>query len=178
MQPTEPVSMKTAQTDDYDQPATPQHTRQELERQKNLNMYRIPLFHDVRDRCEHFCTQSSVPCPLMKEMHAVYAREIGKDAKFSRNREGDQYETRTIREELQRLARLGEDRWSIFAGLERRCKDLCLDSPRPCPIWQELQRIHEREMDAQEAEGGDSGLLRTRLKLDRWFADQEQNRGS
>ena len=66
----------------------------------------------------------------------------------------------------------------MFGGLERRCKDLCSDSPRPCSIWQEVQRIHEREMDAQEAEGGESGSLRTRLRLDRWYAEEQENQRS
>ena len=178
MQPTVPWSMETAQTsvpDEYDQPATPQHTRQELERQECLNKYRFHLFHDVQDRCEHFCTRSSVPCPLIQEVHAIYAREIGKDTKSLMNSKSGQNETRTTREELQRLAQLGEERWSIFHGLKRRCEDLCSDSPRPCSIWQEVQRIHKREMDAQEAEGGKSGLLRSMLELDRRFADERED---
>ena len=177
-QPTEPVSMETAQTsvaDEYDQPATPQHTRQEVERQDCLNHYRYHLFYDVQDRCEHFCTQSSVPCPLMQEMHAIYAKEISTDTKSLMDSNNGQNESRTTREELRRLARLGEERGSIFDGLKRRCKDLCSDSPRPCSIWQEVQRIHEREMDAQEAEGGKSGSLLIRLARDRWLAKEREN---
>ena len=165
-----PVPMATVQTsvlDDYDQPATPEHTRQELERQEYLNKYRAFLFMDVRDRCEHFCKKSSVPCPLIQEMHAIHAKEIGTDRKILMNSTSGQNERRTTREELQRLARLSEERWSIFGDLERRCENLCSDSPRPCSIWQELQRTHEREMDAQDAEGGESGWLRLSLKLDR-----------
>ena len=172
MQPT------TSVPDEYDQSATPEHTRQELKRQKVLNRYRFDLFCDVEDRCKHFCTQGLVPCPLMQEMHAIYAREIGTDTRSLTGNKSGQSETRTTREELKRLARLGEERCSMFEGLERRCKDLCSDSPRPCSIWQEVQRIHEREMDAQEAEGGESGSLRTRLKLDRWYAEEQENQRS
>ncbi len=181
MQPTEPVSIRTAQTsvpDEYDQPATPQHTRQELERQERLNECRYPLFRDVRERCEHSCTQGSVPCPLIQEVHAIYAREIGTKPKFLMTSESGQNGTRTTREELQRLARLGEERSSIFYPLMTRCKDLCLDSPRPCRIWQEVQRIHEREMDAQERECWESNWLRMGLILKKRLAEERQDQQS
>ena len=168
-----PVSMEMVQTsvlDDYDQPATPEHTRQELERQERLNQYRTFLFMDVRERCEYYCRRSLIPCALIQEMHAIHAKEIGTDTKSLMNGTSGQNERRTTREELQRLARLGGERWSIFFELKRRCEDLCSDSPIPCTIWQKLQRIHEREMDAQVAEGGEKGALRTRLELDRWYA--------
>ena len=167
--------MKTAQTsvpDDYDRPATPQHTREELNRQKMLNRYRFSLFHDVQHRCEHYCTENSIQCPLMQEMHAIYAREFGTSTKTLMNSESGQNQTRTTREELQRLARLGKERFSMFDDLERRCKALCSDNPRSCPIWQEVHRIHEREMDAQEREGGESGLLRRQLRLDTRYPEE------
>ena len=181
MQSTEPVSIKTAQTsvaDEYDQPSTPQHTQQELERQKRLNEYRWPLFRDVQERCKHICTQSSVPCPLIQEVHAIYVREIGTNIVPLMNSESGQNETRTTREELQRLARLNKERHSMFRDLERRCEDLCSDSPKPCSIWQEVHRIHEREMDTQENEGGESGWLRGNLQLDRQLAEERQNQRS
>ncbi len=159
--------MKTVQTsvpDEYDQPATTQLIRQELERQKVLNKYRWHLFCDVQDRCKHFCTQSSVPCPLIQEMHAIHSREIGTDTKSLMDSKSGQNEMRSTREELQRLAQLGKERCSMFYDLERHCKDLCSVSPRPCSIWQEVQRIHEREMDAQEKETGESGWLRTSVR--------------
>ena len=167
--------MKTAQVsapDDYDQPATLQHTQQELERQKCLDEYRSPLFYDVKDRCEHCCTQSSVPCPLIQEMYVIYAREMGKDKKILIASESGQNETRTTREELQRLAQLDKARRSMFYRLKDRCAELCSDSPRPCPIWQEVYKIHEREMDAQVKEGGESGWLRLRLKVNAWHPEK------
>ncbi|KAK0514115.1 hypothetical protein JMJ35_003837 [Cladonia borealis] len=66
--------MQPTDLDVYDQPATPQRTRQELARQECLNEYRWSLFNDVRKRCDHLCTQSSVPCALTQELHAIYAR--------------------------------------------------------------------------------------------------------
>ena len=170
MQSTEPVSVKGAQIaipDEYDQPATPQHTRQELERQECLNRYRFSLFHDVKVRCERFCTQSSVPCALIQEVHAIYAREIGTKTKSLMNSKSGQNETRSTREELKWLAQLGKERRSMFWDLEERCEDLCSDSPRPCPVWQEMYKIHKREMDAQAKEGGITGFLRNLIELDR-----------
>ena len=165
----EPVPKETAQRsipDEYDLASTPEHTREETQRQECLNKYRRHLFYDLEDRCKHCCTESSVPCPLIQEMHTIYAREIGTDKKTLTNDQSGQNETRTTREELQRLARLGEERSSMIYRLKNRCEELCSDSPRPCPIWQELHKIHEREMDDQEEEGGDKGMLRRRLALD------------
>ena len=162
----EVLSMTTAQTsvpDDYDQPATPQHTRQELERQRCLEDYRFPLFRDIQERCERCCTETSVLCPLIREIHAIHARGIGTDTKFLVSSRSSQDKKRTTREELKWLARLDEERSSMLTRLRRRCDELCSDSPRPCHIWQEVYRIHGREMDAQEKEGGESGSLRQRL---------------
>ena len=166
----EVLSMTTAQTsdpDDYDQPATPQRTRQVLERQRCLDDHRFPLFNDIEERCERCCTESLVQCPLIQEVHAIYAREIGKEKKSLMNSQSGQTKKRTTREEVQWLARLGDKRSSMFTRLKWRCKELCSDSPRPCHIWQEVYRIHGREMDAQEKEGGERGMLRG--KLNRWF---------
>lgn len=102
----------------------------------------------------------------MQEIRAIYAKEFGTNTESSMNSESGQNETRSTREELQRLARLAEERFTIFEKIKRRCKVLCSDSPRPCPIWQEAHKIHTREMDAQEREGGGSGLLRRELTLD------------
>ena len=173
IQAAEIISMNAAQIsvpEDYDQPATLQHTRQELERQKCLDDYRFPLFHDIRNRCEHCCTEGSVLCPLIQEMHAIYTRKFGTDTeKSTMNSESGQNKKRTTREELQWLERLGEERSTMIYRLQNRCKDLCSDSPRPCHIWQEVYKIHGREMDAQEKEGGERGMLRSILGLDRWF---------
>ena len=169
-QAAEVLSMTTAQIpvpDDYDQPATPQRTRQVLERQRCLDDYRFPLFHDIRERCERCCTESSVLCPLSQEIHAIYAREFGIDKKLAMISRSCQNKNRTIKEELKWLARLSKKRSSMFYHLSNRCEELCSDSPRPCHIWQEVYRIHRREMDVQEKEGGEKGMLRGRLNS--WF---------
>ena len=153
--------MQPTDLDVYDQPATPQRTRQELARQECLNEYRWSLFNDVRERCDQLCTQNLVPCALTQELHAIYAREIGTKTKSLMNSKSGQNESRSTREELRWLAQLGEERWSMVWDLKRRCKDLCSESSRPCPIWQEVYKIREREMDAQAKERGMSRFLRT-----------------
>ena len=153
--------MQPTDLDVYDQPATPQRTRQELARQECLNEYRWSLFNDVRKRCDHLCTQNLVPCALTQELHAIYAREIGTTTRSLTNSKSRQNESRSTREELRWLAQLGEERRSMVRDLERRCEDLCSDSSRPCPIWQEVYKIRKREMDAHAKERGMSRFLRT-----------------
>ena len=152
--------MQPTDLDVYDEPATPQRTRQELARQECLNEYRWSLFHDVRERCNHLCTQNLVPCALTQDLYAIYAKEIGTKTKSLMNSKNGQNEPRSTREELRWLAQLGEERWSMVWDLERHCKDLCSDSSRPCPIWQEVYKIRKREMDAQAKERGMSRFLR------------------
>ena len=153
--------MQPTDLDVYDQPATPQRTRQELARQECLNEYRSPLFNDVRKRCEHLCTQNLVPCALVQELHAIYAREIGSTTKSLMNIQSGQHEPRSTREELRWLEQLDKERSSMFWKLQSRCQNLCSDSSSPCPIWQEVYKIRKRELDAQAKEGRFHNFLRT-----------------